>query len=174
MSRNVDARTIFGVQTTATLVTYALIAWWHLWPRLVRLARPDALVTLLWIHTLRTLGLTVLVPGVTDPRLPSDFAVPLAYGDLVAALLAFLAIIALRAGWPFALALVWIFNIEGTLDLVNVTVQGIAADATRYQLGAAWLIPTFFVPALWVSHVLVFVLLLRKSAASEPRVAVRP
>ena len=44
---------------------------------------------------------------------------PAAYGDLLAALLALLAIAALRMAWAGAIPLVWLFNVEGTLDLVN-------------------------------------------------------
>jgi hypothetical protein len=157
-----DAFTIFGLQTTATIVTYALAAKWYVWPRLAVLPRAAALVPLLLIHTLRTLGLTVIVPAVTDPNLPRSFSVPLAYGDLIATALAFLAIAALRLRWPFAIALVWVFNLEGTLDLLNAIVQGIAANATQYQLGAAWFIPTYAVPLLWVSHALIFMVLFRR------------
>ena len=126
------------------------------------LPRAAALVPLLLIHTLRTLGLTVIVPAVTDPNLPRSFSVPLAYGDLIAATLAFFAIAALRLRWPFAIGLVWLFNLEGTLDLLNAVAQGIAANATQYQLGAAWFIPTYAVPLLWVSHALIFIVLLRR------------
>ena len=69
-----DAFAIFGLQTTATLVTYALVARWYVWPHLARLARPDALVPLLLVHTLRTLGLVLIVPAVTDPDIPRSFS----------------------------------------------------------------------------------------------------
>ncbi len=157
-----DTFTIFGLQTAATIVTYALVAWWYVWPRIARLPLASALVPLLLIHTLRTLGLTAIVPVVTDPKLPQSFSVALAYGDLLAAALAFAAIAALRLRWPFALALVWLVNLEGTADLANAFVQGIAVNASQYQLGAVWFIPTYFVPLLWVSHALMFVLLLRR------------
>src|SRR2546422_212205 len=137
-----DAFTIFGLQTAATLVTYALAAKWYVWPRLAAMPRASALTPLLLIHTLRTLGLTVIVPAVTDPKLPQSFSAPLAYGDLFATALAFLALAAVRLRWPFALALVWLFSVEGSLDLVNAVVQGIAIRATDYQLGAACGIPT--------------------------------
>ncbi|HEV8535564.1 MAG TPA: hypothetical protein VGR87_07580 [Candidatus Limnocylindria bacterium] len=164
-----DAVAIFGLQAVATTVTYALVARWYVWPRLSILPRAEALVPLLLIHTLRTIGLVAIVPAVTDPDLPRSFSVPLAYGDLIAAALAFVAIAALRLRWPFAIALVWLFTVEGTIDLLNAFVQGLAADATRYQLGAAWFIPTYFVPLLWVSQVLILVLLLRR----EPAVVAR-
>jgi hypothetical protein len=101
-----------------------------------------------------------LVPTVVGPSLPASFAVPAAYGDLVAGLLALAAIAALRARSAAGIPLVWFFNIVGLLDLVNAFYQGLSADV---QLGAAYYIPTFVVPALVVTHVMVFRLLLRRS-----------
>ncbi len=160
-----DATSIFALQSTLTLITYAVIAWWYAAPRLARLERRAALIAVLWIHTLRTLGLTLLVPGVTDANLPRDFAVPLAAGDLATAVLAFAAIAALRRRWPLAVALVWLTTLVGVGDLLNVTYEGIAVRAATYALGASWLIPTYFVPALWVAHGLAVWLLLRRAPA---------
>jgi hypothetical protein len=61
---------------------------------------------------------------VVGPSVPEAFAFPVAYGDLVTALLALLAIIALRYRWPLAISLTWLFNIEGTLDLLHAFYQG--------------------------------------------------
>ena len=81
----------------------------------------------------------------------------------------------MRLRWPLALALVWLFSVEGSLDLVKAVVQGIAIRATDYQLGAAWFIPTYAVPLLWVSQAMIFLVLLRREpvavAASAPRAA---
>jgi len=101
-------------------------------------------------------GLVFLVPSVTGGALPREFAVPAAYGDLLAALLALLAIVALRARWPIATALVWIFNLVGALDLINALFQG---NRLGVQLGAAYFIPTVVVPALLVAHAMVFAML---------------
>lgn len=156
---------IFALQATASTIAFAAIAGLYLWPRLVRLPMASALVALLWIHTFRTLGATLLVPSIIDPRFPGDFAFAIAVGDLIAAGLAFLSILALRARWVLAIPLVWIFNVEGTLDLLNAIYSGIANDITRYDLGPAWFIPTYFVPALLVTHAMIFVLLLRRAEA---------
>lgn len=158
-----NALQIFALQTTLSLIIYVLIAKWYIWPRLKALPLQEALVPLLFLHTLRHIGMTVLVAGVVDPAVPQTFTVPLAYGDLVASLLALLSIFALRGRWSLALPLVWLFNIWGVMDLLNAAYQGIRIDATRYDLGAGWFIPTFFVPALYVTHVLIFMLLLRRS-----------
>ena len=59
-----------------------------------------------------------------------------------------------------ALALVWLFNVVGTLDLINAFYQGIRNNV---QLGAAYYIPTFAVPALFVTHAMIFAMLTRRA-----------
>jgi len=93
--------------------------------------------------------------------LPDSFAIPTAYGDLISAVLALLALGALRTGRTGALVLVWIFNIVGTVDLVLALSH---ADAVPL-IGAAWYIPTFWVPLLLVTHVMIFVRLIKKESS---------
>ena len=119
----------------------------------------DALFWLVLPHAFRHIGLVFLVPGVVAQPLPSDFADPAAYGDLAAAILALASLIALRGGWAGALTLVWVFNIVGTVDLLNALRQ---ADAIP-GFGAAWYIPTFLVPLLLVTHFMIFVRLIRRA-----------
>jgi hypothetical protein len=45
--------------------------------------------------------------------LPSAFAIPAAYGDLAACILAIIAVWALSARAPWAIAALWLFNLEG-------------------------------------------------------------
>ena len=153
---------IFGLQFTVSLLVYALIARWFVAPRLAGLPLRQALQPLLLFHALRTLGLTTLVTVVVSPDVPRSFVTPLAYGDLVASGLALLSLAALRAGWGVAIPLVWIFNLEGFVDLLNAFYLGVRLDVTRYQLGAAWYIPTFVVPALLVTHIMMFSMLLKR------------
>ena len=155
-----SVRAIFGLQVVLSLVVYSLIARWYVVPRLAALPLRDALTPLLLLHAFRYLGMVFLVPTVVGPALPAAFAVPAAYGDLLAALLALLAIAALRQAWPLAIPLVWLFNVEGTLDLVNAFYQGLRNNV---QLGAAYYIPTVAVPALLVTHAMIFTMLIRRT-----------
>ncbi len=142
------------------LTAYGLIAKLYVMPALAPLPRERALIPLLLLHCFRFIGLAFLIPGVTTVPLDPRFAEPAAYGDLIAALLAFIAILALRRNWRLAIPLVWIFNIEGFLDLVNAVSRGLryTEDGT---LGATYFIPMVIVPALLVTHVMVFIILLR-------------
>jgi hypothetical protein len=109
-----------------------------------------------------------LVPAVVAPTLPAAFAKPAAYGDLLSGVLALLTILALRHRWPLALGLTWVTNVVGSIDLLHAFYQGTTRGVGPH-LGSAWYIPTFAVPALYVTHVMVFAMLLRPPA--PPRAA---
>lgn len=149
---------IFGLQVLLSFVLYTLVARWYVSPRLAALPVDRALQPLLALHATRHMGLVFLVPTVVGGGLPAAFAAAAGYGDLIAGLLALGSLVALRARAGVARALTWLFNIVGLGDLVNAFYQGLSHDV---QLGAAYYIPTFIVPALVVTHVMIFRLLLR-------------
>jgi hypothetical protein len=157
---------IFGLQVLVNLIVYGLAARWYLAPQLARLPLVDALTPLLLFQALRTMGLVFLLPEVVGAPLPAAFAVPAAYGDLLAVGLALLALIALRRDWPGALVLVWAFSVAGLLDFVNAFGQGLRLDlAAGYALGFAWFIPTFAVPAFTVGQVLILAVLIQRGSS---------
>ena len=147
---------LFGIQFTLSLVAYALIAFWYVAPRLSRLPREVALMPLLWIHAFRIVGGTILAPGAVDAAVPMEFRVMIGYGDLTTAVLALLALIALRSRFRGAIALVWLCVIVGMLDTVNAIVQSMRVSVFTYPLGVNWVIVAVYVPALLVSSLLIF------------------
>jgi hypothetical protein len=149
----VNAQQIFGLQVVLSFVVCGLAARWYVAPRLAPLPLETALQPLLVLHAFRHVGMVFLVPSVVGTALPAAFAVPAAYGDLLAGLLALAAICALRARAGFALPLTWLFNVVGLLDLINAFYQGLTRDV---QLGPAYFIPTFIVPGLVITHVMMF------------------
>ena len=157
---------LFGIQFTFSLAAYALIAWWYVAPRLSRLPREVALVPLVWIHAFRIVGGTILAPGAVDAAVPSDFRTMIGYGDMATALVALLALIALRRRMPVAIALVWLGLTVGLLDTVNAIIQSMRYSVFTYGLGVNWVIVTMFVPVLLVSSVLIFIQLRRPSGVS--------
>ncbi len=154
-----DQAAIFGLQFLMSLIVYALIAKWYVAPWLAGKPVEQALVPLIFPHAFRHIGLLFLVPGVVAAPLPPEFADPAAYGDLVSGVLAIVALLALRGGWGVALAVVWVFNVVGSVDLLYAVVRGFTVNA-QATMGAAWYIPTFIVPALLVTHFMVFARLL--------------
>ncbi len=147
-----DVQAIFGLQFLLSLIVWGVIARFLLSPRLAKLPQREALLWLSLPHAFRHVGMVFLVPGVVDQALPTNFAGPAAYGDLATGVLALIAIIALGSRWSVAPALVWIFNIVGTVDLANALRHVDVAPG----FGAAWYIPTMLVPLLLVTHFLIF------------------
>jgi hypothetical protein len=144
-----------------SLLAFSLVAWWYVVPALRRLSWQRALEPLLLLHTFRHVGLMFLASGAVKTALPAAFAGPAAWGDLLAAALAFVAIFSLRARKAWAPVAVWVFNVEGSLDLAYALVQGVANSAAS-SMGAAFWIPAILVPALLVTHALIFWLLVRR------------
>src|SRR6266536_2277840 len=106
---------------TVNLVFSTLVFWiaarLYVFPRLSELQPRTVLLPILLLHSFRHLGLMFLAPGATYPDLPAPFAYPAAFGDLLAAVLAIGAIPAVASQRRSARFLVWLFNVEGTLDL---------------------------------------------------------
>lgn len=132
----------------------------YLLPRLNELSPRSVLLPILLLHGLRHLGLMFLAPGAIYAGMPSGFAQPAAYGDLIAALLAVIAIPAVASSSPLAKPLVWIFNLEGSIDLINAIVLANIYKAAP-AMGPAYWIPAFWVPALLVTHYITFRVLIR-------------
>lgn len=156
---SMDPFQVFGLQIAMSFLLSALIARWYVAPRLAAQPWPEALQPLLLVHAGRYLGMVFLVPTVLKSPIPDAFALPVAYGDLVTSVLAFLSIFALRARWGAALALVWVTNVVGAVDLIHAYYRGISL---RPDIGAAYYIPAFIVPALFVTHAQMFAMLVRR------------
>ena len=152
---------LFGIQFTFCLVAYSLFAWWYGVPRLSRLPREVALVPLVWIHVFRVVGGTILAPGAVDAAVPNEFRTMIGFGDIATAILALVALIALRRRLPAAIPLVWLFLAVGAVDTVNAIIQSMRFSVFTYALGFNWVIVTAYVPALLVSSVLIFIQLRR-------------
>ncbi len=157
----IDIRAVFGLSVLMSFVAFGLTTKLYILPRLRILPRDDALVPLIVPHAFRFIGLSFLVPGVVSTSLPSAFAVPAAFGDLGAAVLAVAATLAVAARASRAIVLVWVFNVWGAVDLLYAFYQGLVGIPDLRAFGAAFFIPTAIVPPYLVAHGLIFWLLLR-------------
>lgn len=155
-----DPLSIFVLQLTLSTIVFALIAKWYVAPWLATKSNSEAFTVLIFPHAMRHIGLLFFVPGIVAQPLPDFFAYTAAYGDLIAGLLALLALVIIRKGWNTAIPLIWSFNIIGTVDLLNA----LRHSELVPDLGATWYIPTFFVPLLLVTHAMIFMRLLRNDS----------
>jgi hypothetical protein len=159
---------VLTVQSTLSLVAFTLIARWHVAPRLMRLSFREALVPLLWVQVFRYAPLTLYAPGQVDPRIPTDVANVVALGDLASALVALVALVALKLRMPGAIALVWVFTLIGIGDLVVATLKAVGAQMYTFAMGWNWYILNFYVPMLLVGHVMIIWQLTRAWRAQPP------
>jgi hypothetical protein len=158
-----NVQALYGISILMSFVAFGLVAKFYIWPNLQNLERDRALLPLVVPHAFRFVGLSFLVPGVVSSSLPSTFALPAAYGDFAAAVLAITASIALFKRSSVSLLLVWLFNVWGAADLLFAFYNGFMVNLDARMLGAAFYIPTVIVPALLVTHGLIFWLLVRRS-----------
>jgi len=160
----------FFVSIAFSFVAWGIVTRRYIWPELRLRQRAEGLRPLLILHSFRFIGLAFLVPGVVSPDLPSAFAHSAAYGDIIAAILALLALTSLPSTSGVVIA--WIFSLWGTADILNAFYQANHAGLMAGQLGAAFFLPTLIVPLLLITHGLAFRILLQhesESATNEGR-----
>lgn len=157
---------ILPVSIAFSFAAWTLIMHSYVHPVIKKYPIEKAIVPFLLLHTFRYVGLMFLVPGVTAEVLDTRFSHPAAYGDLIAAILAFVALGAIRLSAPWALASVWIFNIWGAVDLLNAVARGIMFTPDGH-LGATYWIPATIVPLLLVTHAYIFILLAKNFRKKE-------
>jgi hypothetical protein len=151
---------ILTVNLIFSTVVFWVAAKLYVLPKLQNYEARTLLLPILLLHSLRHLGLMFLASGATYPGIPPQFAYPAAYGDLITAVLAMIAILAVATRARSAKLLVWLFSVVGLLDLLDAIALATIYDAAPF-MGAAYWIPAFWVPALLVTHYLAFLILLR-------------
>jgi len=153
---------LFPLHLVLGYVTWLLFFGVYVLPRLASMDRVDAQRAIATLHSFRFFGLVFILPGVVGPGLPADFAAFAAYWDLATGVLAMLALLTVRIRPLFWLFVVG-FNLVGAADLILDYYHAIhvGLPAMAGQLGAAYAIPVIYVPALMITHVAAFYLLLR-------------
>jgi hypothetical protein len=159
----------FGLTVLGSFVAWGVVAMLYVWPKVRSMPAKDALMALAAPHMFRFEGLAFLIPGVVSAALPQGFGREVGLGDMIAAILAIGTVLALAADAPWALALVWVFNLWGTADLLNALIQGPIqlAGPTAGALGAGFWIPTFLVPGLLWCHAMSFRLLTKRATVEN-------
>lgn len=137
------------------------------------------LPTLVGIHLFRFVGVFFLISYYFD-ALPQTFAYIGGWGDIISATLAIWVIYALKQQKSYAIALTWIWNIIGMLDILNVLTNAIITTRASLADGTAGVIEFASFPFAWIPafapatiiflHVVVFqrLIALRKNPAPSP------
>jgi len=149
---------VLPLNLIANTAIFYIAARLYLLPLVSRFRPQQILVPILLLHSTRHLGMMFLTRGATYPGLPQEFAYPAAFGDLVTAIIAFVAIPLVLRGSRLAKLMVWTFNIFGTIDLLAAITTATIYNAP-VTMGPAYWIPAFWVPLLLVTHYVTFIVL---------------
>src|SRR5260221_736729 len=152
----------FVLSVIGALITSFVVAKLYVWPALRWLPRYNSLRILASLHAFRFLGMNFVVVGFVSPALGSAVGNQIAWGDFIAAVLALFSIAVLTWRWAFAIPIVWTFNLWGTAELLNAYYKGVTQVADVGLFGAGIYIPALFVPILLTTHILAFMLLLKR------------
>jgi len=157
-----STQTIFQTQLLLGYAVWLLCFGTYVLPWLKAMDRVAAHRVIATLHSTRFFGLVFIVPGVVGPGLPASFAIPAAYGDFAAGILAIAALLTVRIRplfWLFVAA----FNLVGAADLIlnyyHATQVGLPALAG--QLGATYAIPILLVPLLMITNLVALYWLVR-------------
>ena len=150
---------ILAINLVFSTIVFFIVAKIYLIPHLHQLSDRVLIQPILLFHSLRHLGLMFMSSGAVLNGMPSAFAIPAAIGDLITAILAVIALAAVRRQSSSKTALLWVFNVFGTLDLLYAVSMGTLHNIGPF-MGASYWIPSFWVPMLLVTHYIVFLRLL--------------
>jgi hypothetical protein len=147
-----------------TLTALALFACWKISPIRVWALNVDVRWLVL-LHVTRLFAGAYFLVLCQRGQLPCGFARPAGWGDIVVAVLALAVLGATRT--PFAKTLLLTWNILGLIDIIFVVLNALQFGLNDWQSMHAIrelplsLLPTFLVPLILASHVLIFVRLAR-------------
>lgn len=156
--------------TVWTLTALALFACWKISPIRVWALNVD-LRWLVLFHVTRFFAGAYFVLLCQRGQLPCGFARPAGWGDIVVAVLAVAVLGAMRTQLAKPLLLAW--NTLGLIDIIFVVLSALRFGLKDWQSMHTLrelplsLLPTFLVPLIIASHVLIFVLLIRARIDSQ-------
>jgi len=142
-----------------SLAAWSILVRVHLLPWLDRKTKREALLVVVMPHMFRHVGAMAMFPGIGAA--PIEWALPLAWGDGITAVLAMTSMIVLFRDWRHATKVVWIFNTFGLLDLLHNGYNSVVLVVAP-RLGPIGYVVAFVVPMMLLSHVLVYRTLLRR------------
>ena len=159
-----NASALAVAATVWTLTALVLFACWKISPIRVWALNVDVRWLVLF-HVTRLFAGACFLVLCQRGQLPCGFATLAGWGDIVVAILALAVVGAMRTNFAKMLVLVW--NTLGLIDIIFVVVSALRFGLKDWQSMHALrelpfsLLPTFLVPLIIASHVLIFVRLAR-------------
>jgi hypothetical protein len=156
--------------TVWTLTALVLLACWKIIPIRVWALNVDV-SWLVLLHLTRLIAGAYFLVLCQRGQLPCAFARVAGWGDIVVAILALAVVGALRTDFAKSLLLIW--NTLGLIDIIFVVFSALRFGLKDWQSMHALrelplsLLPTFLVPLVIASHVLIFARLARARISSQ-------
>lgn len=149
-----------AVQVTIVVLTALLLIFYAKWRSFREFVRELPLKVLILLHVSRLVGLYFLILYRQD-KLPGEWAIPAGFGDIAVAATAIgILCLPLESAFGRRAALIW--NTFGLIDIIFVVVSaavlGIRAPTSmsRLTIPPLVLLPTFLVPLIIASHLILF------------------
>ncbi|HEY8999952.1 MAG TPA: hypothetical protein VIM89_01270 [Mucilaginibacter sp.] len=155
-----EATILFAISILTSLIVWNKISKEYFWPRFHNVELRAAVQPILILHSFRFAGLSFLIPGVVHAGLNPAWALPAAFGDFAAAILAFITLSLINT--VSFKPLLWVFNILGLADLIVAFIDGPRYNILPF-LGPGYFIIILYVPILLLTHLRVFKLLLKNN-----------
>lgn len=157
---------LFQIHLAAGYAAWLMVFRAYVLPWLKALDHVQAQRAMAALHGFRFFGLVFILPGVVG-RLPAGFALPAAYGDFAAGLLAMAAFASVGVR-PLFWLLIAAFNLVGIADLLIDYYHAVRLGLPEIagEMGAAYAIPVLYVPILMITHVTALWWLLRRQAGT--------
>jgi hypothetical protein len=146
--------------TVWTLTALVLLACWKIGPIRVWVLNVD-LRCLVLFHLTRLFAGAYFLVLCQRAQLPCAFATSAGWGDIIIAVLTLAVVAAMCTEFAKTLLLIW--NTIGLIDIIFVVFSALRFGLTDWQSMQALrelplsLLPTFLVPLIIVSHVLIFI-----------------
>lgn len=156
-----DNFTIINLQALTGTVAIVLCFKYWIQPRVSKLPIQEALLPFVFLNTFRYLGLSFMAKEQFYDGFPNEFLTTVGLLDFTTAILAILAVIALKNKWSFAIPLVWIFNIVGFGDLITAFPQFFGLKLYDQNLGFIWLLFITYGLTTFLSHIYIFIKLFK-------------
>ncbi|RNC85102.1 MAG: hypothetical protein ED556_11085 [Winogradskyella sp.] len=152
-----DNFTIINLQTfTALIMIYLFFRWW-VTPRITNLSIYDVLLPLVFVHSLRYLGMMFMVDNqMIYDDFPKDIGQTIGLWDFSVAILAMITSYTLKIKWKYAIPLVWVFNIYGFVDLMYAFPNTFGLEFYNYDIGGIWFLFVIVGPFMTFTHFYIF------------------
>ncbi len=141
---------VLAIQCTFSCAIFFLLAKWYLEPQITIQSKTKILAFLLIVNVFRYLPLSLYMPGQVSVYFPASIKDIIAHGDFLASILAFIALITVKANSKYSIGFTWLFTIASITDMLLALSFAMNAKVYLLPLGLNYFTVSVYVPLLMV------------------------